>query len=279
MLAFVMLWAYFSFSQYLIIWSGNLPEEITWYLHRLQTSWRFVGLGLVVFHFARAVRAPAVAARSSAQPQTARQGRDRRPGRPARRSVLADRAGVSPRRHRRQLAGRLLPLSLGCALARLLRLAAARPRDPADPRSAVRRGARPNHRARRRGAAAAYERCTTRSRWTSTRPADGPSRRERRQHPRDLRVRRRAARGRGRRPRRWSGCCSGTSTAARRSERGPCVSARGRRRTGCRRSRGCRSTPRQDLRRIPRAGGRDARTATGGWTETPASCAFRSTRR
>ena len=47
-----MLWAYFSFSQYLIIWSGNLPEEIAWYLHRLQTGWRFVALALVVFHFA-----------------------------------------------------------------------------------------------------------------------------------------------------------------------------------------------------------------------------------
>jgi hypothetical protein len=52
MLAFVMLWAYFSFSQYLIIWSGNLPEEIAWYLHRLQTGWRFVAVMLVVFHFA-----------------------------------------------------------------------------------------------------------------------------------------------------------------------------------------------------------------------------------
>jgi hypothetical protein len=52
MLAFVMLWAYFSFSQYLIIWSGNLPEEIAWYLHRLQTGWRAVGVALVVFHFA-----------------------------------------------------------------------------------------------------------------------------------------------------------------------------------------------------------------------------------
>jgi len=51
MLAFVMLWAYFSFSQYLIIWSGNLPEEIAWYLHRLQTGWRFIGTGLMVFHF------------------------------------------------------------------------------------------------------------------------------------------------------------------------------------------------------------------------------------
>jgi hypothetical protein len=46
-----MLWAYFSFSQYLIIWSGNLPEEIAWYLHRLQTGWRAIGLTLVVFHF------------------------------------------------------------------------------------------------------------------------------------------------------------------------------------------------------------------------------------
>jgi hypothetical protein len=52
MLAFVMLWAYFSFSQYLIIWSGNLPEEIAWYLHRLQTGWRFVAITLVMFHFA-----------------------------------------------------------------------------------------------------------------------------------------------------------------------------------------------------------------------------------
>lgn len=52
LLAFVMLWAYFSFSQYLIIYSGNLPEEITWYVHRLHTSWRFIGVFLVVVHFA-----------------------------------------------------------------------------------------------------------------------------------------------------------------------------------------------------------------------------------
>jgi hypothetical protein len=51
MLAFVMLWAYFSFSQYLIIWSGNLPEEIGWYMHRLQTGWRVVGMALMLFHF------------------------------------------------------------------------------------------------------------------------------------------------------------------------------------------------------------------------------------
>jgi hypothetical protein len=51
MLAFVMLWAYFAFSQYLIIWAGNLPQEISWYVHRLQTGWRSVGLALIVFHF------------------------------------------------------------------------------------------------------------------------------------------------------------------------------------------------------------------------------------
>jgi hypothetical protein len=52
MLAFVMLWAYFSFSQYLIIWAGNLPLEISWYQHRLDTSWRAVGVCLILFHFA-----------------------------------------------------------------------------------------------------------------------------------------------------------------------------------------------------------------------------------
>ena len=50
-LAFVMLWAYFAFSQFLIIWSGNLPREISWYQHRLQTGWRGLALLLLVFHF------------------------------------------------------------------------------------------------------------------------------------------------------------------------------------------------------------------------------------
>lgn len=50
-LAFVMLWAYLGFSQYLIIWSGNLPEEIPWYLHRLRGGWREIGLFLLLVHF------------------------------------------------------------------------------------------------------------------------------------------------------------------------------------------------------------------------------------
>jgi hypothetical protein len=52
MLAFVMLWAYTSFSQFLIIWAGNLPEENPWYIHRLSGGWEWIALLLVVFHFA-----------------------------------------------------------------------------------------------------------------------------------------------------------------------------------------------------------------------------------
>ena len=52
MMVFIMMWAYFSFSQWLIIWAGNLPEEITWYMTRLSGGWAYVGLWLVVFHFA-----------------------------------------------------------------------------------------------------------------------------------------------------------------------------------------------------------------------------------
>jgi len=52
MLAFIMVWAYFAFSQWLIIWAGNLPEEITWYIRRLNGGWGYVGLVLVLFHFA-----------------------------------------------------------------------------------------------------------------------------------------------------------------------------------------------------------------------------------
>jgi hypothetical protein len=52
MLAFVMVWAYLSFSQYLLIWSGNLPSEIPYYLRRMQGGWQVFGLALVVLHFA-----------------------------------------------------------------------------------------------------------------------------------------------------------------------------------------------------------------------------------
>jgi hypothetical protein len=52
MLAFVMLWAYIAVSQFLIIWSANLPEEIPWFLRRLGGGWQWVALVLALFHFA-----------------------------------------------------------------------------------------------------------------------------------------------------------------------------------------------------------------------------------
>jgi hypothetical protein len=52
MLTFTMVWAYFNFSQWLIIWVGNLPTEITFYLKRLSGGWGLIGLTLVLFHFA-----------------------------------------------------------------------------------------------------------------------------------------------------------------------------------------------------------------------------------
>jgi hypothetical protein len=52
LLTAVMLWAYVSFSQYLIIWAENLPREISWYLSRSSPGWRTIALGLIVLHFA-----------------------------------------------------------------------------------------------------------------------------------------------------------------------------------------------------------------------------------
>jgi len=50
--AFNMLWAYFAFSQLLIIWSGNQPEEISFYRSRLNGQWGVVAVIVLVFSFA-----------------------------------------------------------------------------------------------------------------------------------------------------------------------------------------------------------------------------------
>ena len=52
MLALVMVWAYFNFSQYLIIWSGNLTEETPYFVVRSEGWWGVMGLVLIIFHFA-----------------------------------------------------------------------------------------------------------------------------------------------------------------------------------------------------------------------------------
>jgi hypothetical protein len=51
LLTFVIFWAYMAFSQFLIIWSGNLPDENSWYLHRLVGGWKGVGVTLIILHF------------------------------------------------------------------------------------------------------------------------------------------------------------------------------------------------------------------------------------
>jgi hypothetical protein len=52
LLAFTMLWAYLSFSQYLLIWAANLPDETAYYQPRLRDGWEWVALALVISEFA-----------------------------------------------------------------------------------------------------------------------------------------------------------------------------------------------------------------------------------
>ena len=52
MFAFVMLWAYFNFSQYLLTYAANLAEEVPYMVTRTSHGWQYLALFLVVFHFA-----------------------------------------------------------------------------------------------------------------------------------------------------------------------------------------------------------------------------------
>ncbi len=52
LLTFVMLWAYMSFAQFLIIWAGNLQDENFWYTVRATGGWMWIALFIVLFHFA-----------------------------------------------------------------------------------------------------------------------------------------------------------------------------------------------------------------------------------
>src|SRR5438874_6543024 len=51
LLTFTMLWAYLAYAQLIIIWSGDLPHEISWYLHRIAGGWRWIAIALLLFHF------------------------------------------------------------------------------------------------------------------------------------------------------------------------------------------------------------------------------------
>jgi len=49
--AFINFWAYIAFSQYLLIWYANLPEENFWFLHRWENGWEFLSILLIITHF------------------------------------------------------------------------------------------------------------------------------------------------------------------------------------------------------------------------------------
>lgn len=52
LLAFVMIWSYMAFSQFLLVWTGNIREEVPWYLRRTRGGWEWVAVALILFHFA-----------------------------------------------------------------------------------------------------------------------------------------------------------------------------------------------------------------------------------
>jgi amino acid permease len=52
LLASVVFWSYLAFAQFLIIWAGNLPEEISWFLRRERGQWELVAPGVALFGFA-----------------------------------------------------------------------------------------------------------------------------------------------------------------------------------------------------------------------------------
>jgi hypothetical protein len=51
LLAFVAFWGYVAFSQFMLIWIANIPEEVPWYILRINGGWKWVGAFLAVFHF------------------------------------------------------------------------------------------------------------------------------------------------------------------------------------------------------------------------------------
>jgi len=51
LLAFIIFWVYVAFAQFLIIWSGNLPKEISWYLARSRGGWQWLALTLLIIQF------------------------------------------------------------------------------------------------------------------------------------------------------------------------------------------------------------------------------------
>lgn len=51
LLTAVIFWTYIAFVQFFIIWSGNLPEDVLWYLHRTEHGWDWIAIALIFLHF------------------------------------------------------------------------------------------------------------------------------------------------------------------------------------------------------------------------------------
>jgi hypothetical protein len=51
MFGFTVFWAYIAFSQYMLIWYGNIPEETVWFRHRVEGGWGYVSVALIFGHF------------------------------------------------------------------------------------------------------------------------------------------------------------------------------------------------------------------------------------
>jgi hypothetical protein len=49
--AFINFWAYIAFSQFLLIWYANLPEETFWFIKRWKEGWEYVSILLIIVHF------------------------------------------------------------------------------------------------------------------------------------------------------------------------------------------------------------------------------------
>ena len=106
MMGFTMLWTYFGFSQYLITWAANIPEETEWYLHRTGHGWQYIALTHRGLSFCRAVPR-AAAPRDQAQRRDGVEGGGAHRSDAVRGPVLAERTGVlGGRRSSRALARR-----------------------------------------------------------------------------------------------------------------------------------------------------------------------------
>ena len=100
MLALVMVWAYFNFSQFLIIYSGNMPEETVWFIKRIDRRLGLDGVGIDTFPFRGSVPDPASAG-PEAKADASCDGRDFHSVHAVRRYVLPDRPEPADRRARR----------------------------------------------------------------------------------------------------------------------------------------------------------------------------------